>query len=192
MLLTILLMYALPFIVLTVLVECEWFGIATTGMIISMGVYTWLNKITVLPYLKEHYAFCLQFVGVYLLAGVIWSFTKWFLFLMKFRGKFREEKDKFLVHYKLPAGTSIPDELREAFIREIRYVKVNGQYLHIVPSASDFKAKIIAWMAFWPCSMIGFVLNDPVRRLFNYIFLYLKGSYQKMADSILSDSDFKK
>ena len=35
----------------------------------------------------------------------------------------------------------------------------------------------------WPCSFLGTLLNDPVRRLFNFIFINL-GCHQKMADAV--------
>jgi hypothetical protein len=57
--------------------------------------------------------------------------------------------------------------------------------------AAKSKSKIVAWMAFWPCSVIGYVFNDPVRRLFNALFNALRESYQKMADKILNDAELK-
>lgn len=187
-----LLFYVLPFLVLTVLVEAEWFGTATLAMIGSVVTYSLMNRISVIPFIKEHYLYCLEGLGVYLVAGVVWSFAKWFLFLMKFRGKFQDKKEGFLREKALPPGSNVPEQHLKQFQTELGFYNVNGYSLNKVPQASESKSKIVAWMAFWPCSMIGFVLNDPVRRLFNAIFAYFKGSYQKMADKLLSAPELKK
>lgn len=50
-----------------------------------------------------------------------------------------------------------------------------------------FNDGLEAWMAFWPCSVISTLLNDPIRRLFRYLFNLLKSLYQKMADAVFAD-----
>jgi len=42
-------------------------------------------------------------------------------------------------------------------------------------------------MCFWPFSLVGTLLNDPVRKLFKFIYNRINGLYQKIADEILKD-----
>src|ERR1700690_10301 len=180
-----LLVYVLPFVCLTLLVEAEWFGMATAAMLVSMGIYGFLHRTQVISYIKDHAIFCLEFIAVYLSVGVAWSFAKWLLFLLRFRREFRNVKAKFIHSLGLPIGSNIPQDKFHDFKNTLYSKGLN--YLSIKPSAADSKGKIVAWMAFWPCSMIGYILNDPVRRLFNSLFMALKQSYQKMADHIVND-----
>lgn len=187
----ILLAWVLPFVVLTVLVEAEWFGWATVSMLASLGIYGWIHRLDALPWVKEHGVYLLEGTAVYLAAGVAWSFAKWFLFLMRFRSEFRDAKAEYVLGLGLPKGSDVPDDKLKEFRDGLSYRNVSGYPLKTKPLASKSKSKIVAWMAFWPCSMVGYVLNDPVRRLFNALFALLKGSYQKMADRLLNDPELK-
>lgn len=186
-----LLMYVLPFLVLTVLVEAEFFGWATFAMIVSISISGCLHYADILPFVKMHGLYCLEGILAYVAAGVTWSFIKWFLFLMKFRSIFRDFKIDYVKTLGLPAGSNVPEDKLKDFKNQLGFKHVNGYSLTEVPSAADSKGKIVAWMAFWPCSIIGYVFNDPVRRLFNAIFMALKNSYQKMANHIISDPELK-
>jgi hypothetical protein len=52
------------------------------------------------------------------------------------------------------------------------------------PRAAKNKRRITAWMAYWPCSAIGTLLNDPVRKFFNWAFGQFKDLCQKLADHV--------
>lgn len=56
----------------------------------------------------------------------------------------------------------------------------------IKPQASKHKAAICEWIAFWPVSFTWTMINDPVRKVVNYIFSRIKGTFQKMSDSMFA------
>lgn len=56
----------------------------------------------------------------------------------------------------------------------------------IKPEASKHKAAITEWIAFWPISFAWTMLNDPVRKIVNYIFSRIKGTFQRMSDSMFA------
>jgi hypothetical protein len=182
---TFFLLYTLPFFLLTTLVEMECFVWATLSVIVLMAAVGLINHIQVFPYIKLHGFYCLECVVVYIILGIVWSFARWFLFLLKFKNKFRSLKEAY-ISKNLPEGTNfVPADKMEDFKYYLRYP------LSTIPTAFNSKNKIIGWMAFWPCSVIGYIVNDPFRRLFNTIFTALKNSYQKIADSILNDTELK-
>jgi hypothetical protein len=55
------------------------------------------------------------------------------------------------------------------------------------PIASDNKAKIVAWICYWPWSLVGTFINDPLRRFVEFMFRSLRALYQRMSDKIFTD-----
>ncbi len=88
----------------------------------------------------------------YALLGVIWSFIKWYMYLVDIRmqrgtNKVAADKDKNIARYN--------------------------------------KSTIMSWMCYWPLSMLWTLINNPIKRFFNYIFESISGSYQRLADRVL-------
>lgn len=150
--------------VITILTEVEWFGWSTATLIGSVIAAHYFHIFDILGYAKGHILNSLGYAGIYVVIGVTWSFAKWFFFL-------RNERDRIREYNKNEKITP--------------YTGIN------IPQASKNKSKIIAWMAYWPFSFIGTLLNDPIRKLFNSIFNEFKELYQKMANSIFAE-DIKK
>jgi hypothetical protein len=229
------------------LVELEFFGWATLVLLATVVGVQSLHVFDILQYIANNALTSVLYAVGYIAIGVAWSFIKWFSFLMKYRDKFRELKQKFLDLNKLPLNTTSPDDkgipyaIRNAFDKYVNLqptvdVNASANDLNIArgkmwvafldenktknnqnvpafltdsfevylreqysygdygalrngkkPVATENKAKITAWMAFWPCSVISTLLNDPIRRLFRYLFNLLKSLYQKMADAVFAD-----
>lgn len=238
---------AVIYVVSCFLVELEFYGWATLVLIVTVVGVQSLHVFDILSYIAANALTSIFYAVGYVAVGVAWSFIKWFSFLMKYRDKFRELKQKFLELNKIPSSSTSPDDrgvpnaIRGAFEKYLnihliadRHTSANdlnvakgklwiaflnesktpnnqtipvtlkeyfevflrdqpsyGDYAAIrngkKPVATENKAKITAWMAFWPCSVISTLLNDPIRRLFKYLFNLLKSLYQKMADAVFSD-----
>lgn len=56
----------------------------------------------------------------------------------------------------------------------------------IKPLATRHKSSITQWIAFWPISFTWTMINDPVRKIANYIFSRIKGTFQKMSDAMFA------
>lgn len=162
---TILIIIAL--IVLFVSAILERYSIATVLIIVS-GIYYhfWCDSIVTL--ISENYQVMVPIAVGYIVLGVVWSFAKWVMFLLEFK-RFRNKhieayrEDKLLYDQKRFHNVLITD----------------------TPKTSDFKVLIISWMCWWPLSVIGTLINDPVKRAFQFVFDALSGSYQKIADKIV-------
>jgi hypothetical protein len=178
---------AVIFIVETVLTEkehWEWATVILIGTGVACHFFTPFSPWT---FIKLHGPWTTLYVLAYLAIGVLWSFAKWFSYLRAFRDTFREQKEAFLKSKKLPAGSVVPDDLITAFQDYLRH-NIGYVYSGLSslerPRANNNKLRITAWMAYWPCSAIGTILNDPVRRIFNWIFARLRALYQKLADHV--------
>jgi len=193
-----------------VLTETENFGWATLTLIATLvGVQVFHNTLgfNLLGWIESHALETVLLSIGYVVVGVIWSFVKWFSFLLSYRDKFRELRTSFLksqnekrfqleqttgrLQEALDVSGPVPDELRDAFAEWLRAnARWDAQGRNIAtlerPRASKNKSRIVAWMSFWPFSLIGTLLNDPVRRLFNFLFAWFKALYQQMADRIFA------
>ena len=175
------------FVVGTFLVELECFGWATVVLIATVAGVQWLHVFDIMRYVADNLLTSTLYAVGYVAIGVVWSFIKWFSYLRKFRDHFRELKQKFLESKKLP-GPDIDDSLMPEFKASLRnqyeYREVRGGQK---PNATENKARITSWMAFWPCSLIGTLVNDPVRRVCRFLFNTFKALYQRMADSVFAN-----
>jgi hypothetical protein len=48
------------------------------------------------------------------------------------------------------------------------------------PSPANYKGDIFSWIALWPASMLWYVVNEPVRKVYHW----LRATYQRIADSM--------
>jgi hypothetical protein len=53
--------------------------------------------------------------------------------------------------------------------------------LKIMPIGSENKASIIAWISYWPLSLLATLLNNPFRRLFEYVYSLVANAYDKIS-----------
>jgi hypothetical protein len=197
MLLLILAVLFVVFVVETILTETENFGWATVTLI-ALGVLSmvsghWFHTYSVIDFVRDHGVWTLVYVAGYLVVGVAWSFAKWFSYLMSFRDAFREQKEAFFKSKGLEGLLStapIPDEHLAAFKQfvheNVGWHSPHRNQLQLLerPRAIRNKTRITAWASFWPFSFVGTVLNDPVRRLFNFLFNWFKALYQQLADYV--------
>lgn len=206
MILLILVVLFALFVLECILTETENFGWATVTLIVT-GVGSvllhrlWPGVPSVLDFILAHGVFTLAYVGAYVVIGIVWSFVKWFSYLMSFRDAFRTQKEAFFKEKGLSGlviTAPIPQEHQAAFKEFVRNnARWNSEHRSQLfdmerPRASKNKARITAWASFWPFSFVGTLLNDPVRRLFNLLFNWFKALYQQMSDWVLrNDSELK-
>ncbi len=180
------------FVVECILIETEGFGWATVTLVAtavaSVVLGRWFHVYSVVDFVRDHGVWTLVYLAGYVAVGVAWSFGKWFSYLMSFRDAFREQKDAFCKKYNLDASVPLPED---KLIQFDSFLSSNvgwstghrGQLLSRErPRAAKNKARITAWACYWPFSVVGTVLNDPVRRLFNFLFNQFKALYQRMSD----------
>ena len=191
------------FVVATVLTEIESFGWATITLVATMVAVHFIPSLDFWPWAHDHLVETMLAVLVYLVGGVVWSFIKWFSFLMQFRDKFREHKEAFLISKGIKVEgekptlqnpmwnrLDVPVEYRSEFkdfIRRHYFYRADKFYEMASlerPRVTKNKARIMAWMTLWPFSIVGTVLNDPMRRIFNLLFTWFKNLYQKLSDHL--------
>ncbi len=135
-----------------------------------------------------------QWIGIYFVAGIFWSFVKWFAYLHtksdELRGlRMRFLRDKMSSQQTVTVKTKVPDELKEDFNK---YLVLQGYHRYIatdsvIPQIRDNKEKCINWIIWWPTSFIWTMLSDPMVRIANLLFARLRGCYQGVANRVFSE-----
>jgi hypothetical protein len=185
-----LIIVAVFYVSATILMELENFGWTTVLLIASVIGAQVFHVVNFWAYASTHALTTLVYVGAYVGIGVVWSFVKWFSFLMAFRDELRRVKENYQVAKDSLCLSGVHRPLE--FAGYAKYRDFRGNPLTEKPSASFNKSRIISWMGLWPCSVIGTLLNDPVRRIFNFLFHNFKTLYQKMSDAIFAnDTELK-
>lgn len=139
----------------------------------------------------------------YLVIGCGWSFVKWISFLYKTRDNLKGLKKDFLNTFvntdsREQPIESIPEEKFEQFAKylyENAYLS-NGASMYgvkirsredLIPDASDFKGKLSRWIAYWPFSAFWTLLDDPIRRIAEWLYSVLQGLYRNVANRVFKD-----
>ena len=178
----------LAVVLLTVLVESERGTIATfvtAGIIASMIYWTHFNLYSAVIYHPLTWA---EWIVGWFIVGAIWGTVKWTLDVHKALGKYKEAKADFLREKKVDNLTpTLAAEFSERLSRSYGYAFAGKGISPIPPKARDHKSDIIRWMTYWPFSMIGFLLRDFVRRIWNHIYTYLVKTYDRIAKYIYRD-----
>ncbi len=99
----------------------------------------------------------LFYLGVYIIAGIIWSFIKWYQLLLRFKNA-----DSHNRSYRFK--TAVVDGIK-------------------IPVAAENKARLTSWLMFWPLSLTWFAVHKP----FTSIYEWLADSYNRIARSVLKD-----
>lgn len=140
----------------------EWGGTRATWTIIILCVLLYFfgaDEIfkNVWYTLKENPSRVFSITGIYVGVGTIWSFVKWYFFLLNKR-----------------------DEIKESLER-------NPNMFIQIPEAKNYKGRIISWMCYWPFSGIWTLINDPVKRFFQWVYGRFNNLYQLMSDNMFKD-----
>lgn len=179
-------------ITMIVAIEKEKEGTATLVVSLVLGLLAWNYGRDVLSFVEGHGIETILFSVGYVMVGIIWSFIRW---NEKVKGVFRRFT-RFKNEFVRTNG-EVTDENRKQFNSEfnIEYKhdsnvnsiistdSINTIAKQITPIGLKHKSLIISWISYWPLSVIGTLLNNPFRRLFEWIYDSLSGLYDRIADN---------
>lgn len=112
--------------------------------------------------------------GAYYIAGVIYTYFKWYRFCLTMRNNYLREKRDFLDRHGI-TGDEIPSNLMS------RFTPVTA------PKVGRHKSTIIMWLAYWPFSLAGTFVADIIHNVFIGIYNYISGSLQRVSDNVWKD-----
>lgn len=174
-------------IVTMISLEVEREGIATTAVSIALALVLWNYGGTVWGFVKSEFLTTVLFILGYLVLGVIWSFLKWNEKVKKFFTKIKKYKDEFIQEN---GAIDTLEQVKHfgAYLnnRSIRGLFYNAKTLDdivkiVTPKGADNKSSIVAWISYWPLSLLATLVNNPFRRLFEYVYHLSSGLYDKIS-----------
>lgn len=175
-------------IVTMISLEVEKEGVATTAVSIALALLLWNYGHDVWEFVKNDYASTTLFVLGYLVAGVVWSFLKWNEFVKRKINIFKRTKAELIV--ARPDFDENSDKSVEMLCQRLREngisiwgYSVNTMAelkLKVIPIGSENKSAIIAWISYWPLSLLATLLNNPFRRLFEYTYSLVANAYDEI------------
>ncbi len=142
-------------------------GKAFVTLLIFLGLVTVANP-GVVSAIKANPLLLGVGVLVYLVFGVITAVIKWYFFLLNVRDAVNDGQNP-----------------RQKYGHGESSITVRGREVSYPIVVSKFKARIIGWMTYWPWVAVWTLLDDPIRRVFQRIYVSIAGQLQKMADKIL-------
>lgn len=189
-------------ILMFAMVENEKPGFATLSLIALAVTLSIFADVNLLAFTIHHPLQVLTGLGVYFLAGTLWSVAKWWFFVRSQAHEYYKCRADFLVQKGLPANTVFNPQLLEEFhkgtVRDSNYPggysatsygSMRLERLRKRPSVRANKSRILIWMMFWPWSATWTIINDPVKKLFKEIFNCIKSVYESVANSVYKDID---
>lgn len=160
---------------ITVLVESDaglWATIALLGTLATLNFYF---HMPILDGVKQHPVQLLKWVIAYIVLGAGWGVVKWFLYVRKCLRRYCQVRDEQLA---ILGKKSIADVDRLTDFRShLGWRGVSAE----PPLASAHKQDLTRWMAYWPFSIVGTILNDFIRRIWHNIYEHLAKTYDRIS-----------
>lgn len=170
-------------LVIIISLELQSEGTATTAFSLAIALLIWNYGTIVWGLMTANILVTVLFIVGYLICGVIWSFLKWNEFVKSVYRKFKTVVNK-VGELKAPNDiVNLCEKLRLVGISVYSSdVKTTSDIANkIMPKGLDNKASIVAWISYWPLSLLGTLLNNPFRRLFEYTYSLVSGLYDKIS-----------
>lgn len=138
----------------------------------------------------------LMYVGGYIAIGILYGpIIKWKFYLHNKLDSMDEPYFGYMNGDYYRGQKTIAQVVAESFPGYARRVKQNTghettlkefmkEQFDIPPSPGKNKARITGWMLYWPWSAFWTLLNDPIKRLYRFIFQALTKMMTAMSEAV--------
>jgi hypothetical protein len=136
-----------------------------------------------------------KWAAVYFAVGTAWSFLKWFSYLHRVKDELRKHKENYVHKTKveLQDNGQFFDEDFAGFASYLSDMRYLGKAMQpetrgdCTPTMADNFRKLVRWIAWWPFSAFWTILNDPIRRLVEFIVRRLRTAYDGLANRVFKN-----
>ncbi len=158
----------------TVCVERENFGGATFATILAVAALHLFGVINVIA-LFANPLLLLGCVAAYLLAGIVWCLIKWKSYLGKWRRETVEwvaaERESFFADNDIKPEFRTEEKFQERLANTKDYSGRHAQSKLTAPRVRENIGLVTGWAVYWVPSLIWTVIDDPIRRAFQWCVL---------------------
>jgi len=180
-------------IAISVAVEVEREGWATTFFSISIALLFWHFWSDIWGWVSTNPIDTVIFFGGYIVLGIVWALIKWKSYISSSARHFKFLGEQFDIEVgKIGDNWS---RWIEGLNKHKVKLKVNtfpgfdtsdepeDVIKKLTISSNNKKSIIVSWIAYWPMSIAATLLNDPIRRLMSFIYDRISGIFQKMSNN---------
>lgn len=138
-----------------------------------------------------------MWIPAWFLAGLVWSFPRWLLFLRKAKAEYVAELKNFAdTKNQVPDTAQWSTELRYKWDNEWELQNLERKY-HFEfdcatgklkpPSFDQNMDRLTSWVLLWPWSVFWTMFRDGIMRLIEEVVRFLGRAYQKLSQSVFKD-----
>lgn len=120
-------------------------------------------------YIVHHPFTVLALIAGYFVAGTVWSMVKWYFHLKKLQrlGQWPTKYEDTSVDFR------------------------DRKQVPVAPVAKDHRSDILMWMSWWPFSALWTLIDNPFRRVFEWIFNSLEGTFNSISQRVFKSAQPK-
>ncbi|HRZ18604.1 MAG TPA: hypothetical protein P5136_00980 [Methanofastidiosum sp.] len=144
---------------------------ATITLILTFVALRFLGNFDLLKILSDNIIISIIFFLSYIAIGIFWSFVKVAQLARIRNEEYLKKKNEYLKENVL--------RTEEDWLKRDPFDSFRNN-----TDISEYKKKIITWSAFWPWSVIWTIIDDPIMKLFKWIYSLLSSTYQKIFDKM--------
>lgn len=184
-------LFAVASVLFIISLEVERIGYAALALIGGLFAMAYWGDFNIITYASENPQMLAAMVGGYFAGGTTWCFIKWWFHLRNCRDEDLGFKNTFLEKNGVHGGR-VPPELKDDWkavcASRFNYLSSRGGPENgYAPMVSKNKARLMRWMMFWPWSFLWTMINDPIKKVFKWIYRSIQGTLQGMSDRAYSD-----
>lgn len=184
---------------LAYLVENKSAGLATFVLLGTLAALQFFTSFQPFTMIIENPLSAIGILAVYLLCGMAFTYVKWRSYVNRTMETISERTEERLS--RVAVLTSSMDDTRYLHKDETveqanarrRREAIDAAIESVIGSRTlpiqiqDHKARALSWMAYWPISSLYYLLDDPLRRMFEYCYRRMAGVLQAHSNKATQD-----
>ena len=108
---------------------------------------------------------------LYFVVGTVYCIAKWYAFLLNKRDEFRK---------------------RGSIVKKSKNDYSSDKETKTAPKPSDYRSELVGWIIYWPFSGLWTLINDPVKRIAQGIYMQIEVLLQRISDNVFKNEVIKK
>jgi len=117
----------------------------------------------------------LPYIIGYIVVGIIWTIIKWALYVYNWKKEYLKEKEYFFEVNKLKD------------INEIVKIWKQSSWVEDYPNFRNHIEKLIDWGILWPFSMLGTLISDGIRKIWELLIRGCSKVFDTITNIICGD-----